>query len=67
MEELHDLHVWSLTPGIPLLCTHANLSPEADPTEVLHAITTYCRNLGILHSTVQLVVDGGSCPCAVEH
>lgn len=64
VEEIHDLHVWSLTPGIPLLCAHINMSVEADPSEVLHAITTYCRGVGIEHSTVQLVVNGRACPCA---
>ncbi len=43
VEEVHDLHVWSLTPGIPLLCAHVDLSPEADPTEVLHTMNSYCR------------------------
>lgn len=63
VEEVHDLHVWSLTPGIPLLCAHINLDLEADPTDVLHAVNTYCRSLGIEHSTVQLVVNGRVCPC----
>ena len=54
---MHDLHVWSLTPGIPLLCAHVALSPEADPTDVLDEVTAYCRRLGIEHSTVQ--VRGG--------
>ncbi|GAB4819948.1 hypothetical protein N2152v2_006994 [Parachlorella kessleri] len=63
VEEVHDLHVWSLTPGIPLLCAHINMSSEADPSEVLHSITTYCRGMGIEHSTVQLVVNGRECPC----
>lgn len=40
---MHDLHVWSLTPGIPLLCAHVDLSPEADPTAVLHTMNAYCR------------------------
>lgn len=64
VEEVHDLHVWSLTPGIPLLCAHINLSPEADPTAVLHELNEYCRSIGIGHSTIQLVVNGCACPCA---
>ena len=63
VEEVHDLHVWSLTPGIPLLCAHVNLAPDADPTAVLHALTTYCRGIGVDHSTIQLVSDGSACPC----
>jgi zinc transporter 2 len=64
VEEVHDLHVWSLTPGIPLLCAHINLSVEADPTAVLHELNEYCRSIGIGHSTIQLVVNGCACPCA---
>ena len=63
VQEIHDLHVWSLTPGIPLLCAHVNLSPEADPTDVLHTLTTYCRSIGIDHSTIQMSVHGVACPC----
>lgn len=40
--------------GIPLLCAHVSMSPEADPTEVLHEITEYCRAIGITHSTIQV-------------
>ena len=54
MEEVHDLHVWSLTPGIPLLCAHITLSQEADATAVLHALTAHCRGIGIDHSTIQV-------------
>ena len=61
MESVSDLHVWSLTPGIPLLCAHVNLSSEADPTEVLHALTSHCPSLGIEHSTIQLMSCGMEC------
>lgn len=61
VEEVHDLHVWSLTPGIPLLCAHINLSPEADATAALHLLTEYCRAIGIQHSTLQLGTDGSAC------
>lgn len=66
--DVHDLHVWSLTPGIPLLCAHLTLMPDGDATDVLHAANTYCRRLGVEHSTFQLVAEGRACPCAgVEH
>lgn len=66
MEEVHDLHVWSLTPGIPLLCAHINLDVEAEPTEVLHAITRYCRCgvLRALHVLGLLGAGAGLVPCA---
>jgi Co/Zn/Cd efflux system component len=64
VEEVHDLHVWSLTPGIALLCAHVSLTTLAEPSGVLSAMTHYCRSLGIEHSTFQLVVDGVACPCS---
>lgn len=64
VQDVHDLHVWSLTPGIPLLCAHINLLDSADPTETLQAVTKYCRSQGIEHSTFQLVHNGRACPCS---
>ncbi len=66
VQGVHDLHVWQLTPGIPLLAAHVEMWPGADPTAVLHCITRYCRGLGIGHSTVQLLVDGAACPCGSD-
>lgn len=50
-----DLHVWSLTPGIPLLCAHVATQPGAVGEEVLSRVTAYVRRLGIQHSTLQIV------------
>ena len=55
---VEDLHVWSLTPGIPLLCAHVMVLPGFEAAEVLHAVTAYCRALGIEHSTIQLMTEG---------
>jgi zinc transporter 2 len=65
VEEVHDLHVWSLTPGIPLLAAHVAVAPEADAAEVLRVVSRFCRGeLGIEHTTVQLMVaNGGRCTC----
>jgi zinc transporter 2 len=67
VEDIHDLHVWSLTPGIPLLCAHVATAAGVDPTEVLRKVTFYCRKeLGIEHTTIQMVAgDGGACTCGV--
>ena len=56
-----DLHIWSLTPGIPLLAAHVSLTTEADATDVLHGLTRHCRSLGIEHSTIQLMSCGQEC------
>ena len=61
VEEVHDLHVWALTPGIPLLAVHLNLSPRADATRVLNEATEYCRGKNIEHSTIQLIYHGQEC------
>ncbi|KAG7671456.1 hypothetical protein Ndes2526B_g09383 [Nannochloris sp. 'desiccata'] len=63
VKDVHDLHVWSLTPGIPLLCAHVATAAAADPAEVLRKVTCYCRkDLGIEHTTIQMVAgDGGAC------
>lgn len=68
VKEVHDLHVWSLTPGIPLLCAHVATATAVDPAEVLRKVTSYCRNdLGIEHTTIQMVDgDGEACPCGVD-
>lgn len=58
--------VWSLTPSLPLLAVHIYLRPGAEPGAVLSAVTAVCRRAGIEHTTVQLVADGGPCPCHVE-
>jgi zinc transporter 2 len=64
VSDVHDLHIWSLTLGIPLLCAHVVLTPGADPAQVLHRVTDYCRASGIDHTTIQLVMEGnGGCPC----
>ena len=59
--EAHDLHVWALKPGVTLLAVHLNLAPGADGVCVLQQSTSYCRSLGIDHSTIQLIKDGEEC------
>lgn len=66
VDDVHDLHVWSLTPGIPLLCAHVSKAPRADSAAVLHSVTMYCRSLGIEHTTIQIVEDVAICPCGVN-
>jgi Co/Zn/Cd efflux system component len=60
---VHDLHVWALKPGVPLLATHLNVALESDACEVLSRATAYCRSVGIAHTTIQLLHN--SRPCCV--
>lgn len=57
---VHDLHVWALKPGIPLLAAHLTISPSANPQKVLEDATALCQSMGIDHSTLQLA--GHDCP-----
>jgi zinc transporter 2 len=57
VENIDDFHIWSLTPGIPLLCAHIATTHIAEPAEVLRRVTLYCRKeLGIEHTTIQMEV-----------
>ena len=47
VQNVSDLHVWSLKPGIPLLAAHLCLKEGADGEVALSAATSYCRSAGI--------------------
>lgn len=61
--EVHDLHIWSLKPGMPLLAAHINVGSNTDSAEVLHDVTSVLRSAGIKHTTIQMVTDEDGCPC----
>ena len=65
VHSLHDLHVWSLTPGIPLLAAHVEIYQDVDPNQVLHSLSKIAESNGISHTTFQLVQMNSSlaCPC----
>jgi cobalt-zinc-cadmium efflux system protein len=55
VEDVHDLHAWTITSGQPVVSAHVVLRPAADPARVLDEV---CRCLSgdfdIEHSTIQL-------------
>jgi cobalt-zinc-cadmium efflux system protein len=54
-EEVHDLHVWSLTTGRYALSAHAVLRTGAVHDQVLDAMTSLCeREFNIDHVTIQI-------------
>ena len=69
VSNVHDLHIWSLTPGIPLLCAHVGVVSSGGAMEyssssaVLQRVTLYCRSIGIEHTTIQIVEEGGEGCC----
>jgi cobalt-zinc-cadmium efflux system protein len=55
---VHDLHVWSITSGMPAMSCHVVLQPGADSTAVLHALTHSMRDkYGIEHTTIQIEIE----------
>lgn len=57
-EELHDLHVWSLTTREFALSAHAVVEAGADPDRVLHDMSQLLeQKFNIRHMTVQLERD----------
>ncbi len=55
VDDVHDLHAWTITSGQPVVSAHVVLGPSADATRVLDEV---CRCLSadfdIEHSTIQL-------------
>jgi cobalt-zinc-cadmium efflux system protein len=55
---VHDLHVWSITSGMPALSCHIVLKVGADAPAVLAALTELLRNkYRIEHTTIQIETE----------
>lgn len=55
VDEVHDLHIWSITSGFPALAAHVMVDPRRDVTEVRHAIEAMLREqFEIDHTTLQM-------------
>lgn len=55
VKSVHDLHVWSLTLGRPLMSTHLDVEEGADPDLVLDGVQQVCQNKwGLMHTTIQI-------------
>lgn len=60
--DIHDLHIWSITAGQPVLTAHLEIEPHADPSAVLITAREELReHHGISHVTLQLETDGRIC------
>jgi cobalt-zinc-cadmium efflux system protein len=52
--DLHDLHVWSVSDGFPVVTVHVVLAPGYHGTDVARAVAAHIeRRFGIAHATVQ--------------
>lgn len=49
---VHNIHMWSLTMGKPILSAHVVVDGEG--SAVLAQITQVCRKYRIFHSTIQI-------------
>jgi cobalt-zinc-cadmium efflux system protein len=53
--EVHDLHIWQVASGLPVLTAHVLIAPEADPHRVRLALEELLRDRYALHhSTLQV-------------
>lgn len=63
VEQIHDLHVWTLTSGVHSASLHVRIAAESPRGEVLEAVRQLLRDqLAVEHATVQ-VEWGGAVTC----
>ena len=56
---VHDLHVWSITSGMPAMSCHVVLRSGADPPEALARLSALMREkYAIDHTTIQIEDEG---------
>lgn len=62
VDDIHDLHLWSLAPGANVLSVHVVLAPGSDPTDapdrLTHLLRARCR---LEHVTIQVEVGERRC------
>ncbi|HKE15045.1 MAG TPA: cation diffusion facilitator family transporter [Kofleriaceae bacterium] len=63
--DVHDLHVWSVTPGRDVVSAHLTTIIEADREAIMAEVHARLRQrFDLSHSTIQLDVDPALCdPC----
>ena len=62
--EVHDLHVWTLSPGKDM-CT-AHLTSDGDSARVLRDARAVLSARGLDHATVQIECPGGDGSCSED-
>lgn len=66
--EVHDLHVWQITSGMPMLSAHVLVGPDADCHRAcLVAETLLAEEFGIAHTTLQVEHVASREPLQIEH
>jgi solute carrier family 30 (zinc transporter), member 2 len=59
VSRVHDLHIWSISDGIPALSVHCFVTGETD--QALRDVNAACRKYGIQHATIQMQQSGDEC------
>jgi cobalt-zinc-cadmium efflux system protein len=55
VSEVHDLHVWEIAPGVPILTAHVLVAPDADCHAVRRELEQMMRHrFDIQHTTLQV-------------
>lgn len=61
--ETHDVHVWTMSPGVVAASAHVRVDGRCDPDGVLDVLQSLlAQEAGIDHTTFQVRVDRGSLP-----
>jgi len=59
---IHDLHIWSLTSGVPLLTAHVEIEETAEWSVMQKTLREMlAKDHRIEHITIQIELDGQSC------
>lgn len=57
VQEVHDLHIWSITSGFPALAAHVMVDPRFDIKDTRHEIEQMLReDFSIDHTTLQMTL-----------
>lgn len=51
---MYDMHLWSLTTGVPILSVHVDCAPGRNSAEITTAVTEVIKSFNIRHITVQV-------------
>ncbi|WP_026583994.1 cation diffusion facilitator family transporter [Bacillus sp. J33] len=63
VKEVHDLHIWSITSGVPMLSCHISIDVEGKHDSILHQAQSILHDeFGIEHSTIQVEHKEQGCP-----
>jgi zinc transporter 2 len=54
IKSCHDLHIWSISHGIPCLSAHCEAVDDEKCTQALKDVNAVCRSHGITHITIQM-------------